>query len=413
VRLAIHRPPGLVLTEHEFEVPLDHSRPDGTKLTLFAREVVGTERAGEALPWLLFLQGGPGFEAARPLSRRDPTWLEPALRRYRVLMLDQRGTGRSSPVGDMAGLTPREQADRLALFRADAIVRDAEVVRGALGIDRWTVLGQSFGGFCVVSYLSLAPDGLDAALVTGGLPPLERHVDDVYSATYRRVVDKNRAYYARYPEDRDRVRAIVERLDAGDVRLPTGERLSARRFRQLGMLLGTSTGAERLHYIVELPVDSPAFRHDVAAESPFARNPLYAVVHEACYASGCVTRWSAERVMPDEVRVDETMFTGEHVFPWMFDEIPALRPLRDAAGLLAERDWPALYDPETLRHNQVPAAALVYAEDMYVERTFSEETAAHIRGLRAWVTNEYEHDGLRADGERVLGRLLDFLDGTA
>jgi hypothetical protein len=50
---------------------------------------------------------------------------------------------------------------------------------------------------------------------------------------------------------------------------------------------------------------------------------------------------------------------------------------------------------------------------MYVPREFSEETAASIRGLRPWVTNEYEHDGLRANGQRVLGRLLDLVQGRA
>jgi hypothetical protein len=39
------------------------------------------------------------------------------------------------------------------------------------------------------------------------------------------------------------------------------------------------------------------------------------------------------------------------------------------------------------------------------------ETAASIRRLRPWVTNEYEHNGLRADGERVLGRLIDLVKG--
>jgi hypothetical protein len=48
---------------------------------------------------------------------------------------------------------------------------------------------------------------------------------------------------------------------------------------------------------------------------------------------------------------------------------------------------------------------------MYVERTLSEETARDIRGIKLWVTNEYEHNGLRADGEKVLGRLLDMLHG--
>ena len=48
---------------------------------------------------------------------------------------------------------------------------------------------------------------------------------------------------------------------------------------------------------------------------------------------------------------------------------------------------------------------------MYVEREFSLETAAAIRGLRPWVTNEYEHNGLRSDGPRVLGRLIDLVHG--
>ncbi len=97
----------------------------------------------------------------------------------------------------------------------------------------------------------------------------------------------------------------------------------------------------------------------------------------------------------------------------MFEDFAALAPLREAADLLAEREWPLLYDPEQLRRNEVPAAAAVYANDMYVERAFSERTAADIRGLRPWVTSEYEHDGLRADGERILGRLIDLARGRA
>jgi pimeloyl-ACP methyl ester carboxylesterase len=413
MRLATYRSPGLVLTEHEFEVPLDHARPDGTRLTIFAREAVAIDREADELPWLVFLQGGPGFESPRPLGRRDPSWLERALADHRVLLLDQRGTGRSSPVADLAKMAPDAQADYLAHFRADAIVRDAELIRRELGIERWSVLGQSFGGFCVVTYLSLAPDGLAAAFITGGLPPLERPTDDVYRATYRRVLEKNGAYYARYPGDRDRVREILERLDEEDVRLPSGDRLTPRRFRQLGRELGVSVGFEKLHYLVELPFGSRAFLHDVDASFPFARNPLYAVIHEASYAPACATQWSAERVQPEEFADDPTLLTGEHVYPWMLEEYGALRPLAEAARILAEHEWPQLYDAAQLRANEVPAAAAIYAEDMYVERAYSEETAATIRGLRPWVTNEYEHDGLRADGARVLGRLLDLLEGRA
>jgi pimeloyl-ACP methyl ester carboxylesterase len=402
--------PGLVLTEHEFDVPLDHESPTGERITVFAREVA--DPGGRDRPFLVFFQGGPGFEGARPTRHpSSPGWLDRALTEFRVLMLDQRGTGRSSPVGSLPGMTPQQQAERLTRFRADSIVRDAEHIRRELGVDRWSVLGQSFGGLCVMSYLSLAPEGLREAFVTGGLPPLGPRVDDVYRATYDRVRERCRRYYDRYPEDRNRVRAIVARLDDEDVRLPSGDRLTARRFRRLGALLGMSDGAEQLHYIVELPFGSPAFVHDVESAETFARNPIYAVLHEACWADGGSTRWSAERVLPTRYEDQPDLLTGEHIYPWMFEELGGLAPLREAADLLAEHEWPRLYDPDRLTANDVPAAAVIYAEDMYVERRFSEETAEHVRGLRPWVTNEYEHNGLRADGDRILGRLIDLARG--
>jgi pimeloyl-ACP methyl ester carboxylesterase len=413
MRVASHRAPHLVFVEHEFELPLDHENRRGDKLTVFAREVVKAGRENDDLPWLVFFQGGPGSESPRLLKLVSETWWDRALKDYRLLLLDQRGTGRSTPVGDLPGMTPAEQAEYLQHFRADSIVRDAELIRRELGVERWSVLGQSFGGFCVVNYLSQAPEGLAEAFITGGLPPLDRHPDDVYRATYRRMLERNRRYYERYPQDRGRVQAILERLESEDVRLPSGDRLTTGRFRQLGSLLGMSDGNERLHYLVELPVESPMFLHDVEATHTFARNPLYAVIHEACYANGAATRWSGERVFPPEFRDDPTLLTGEHIFSWMLEDYGALQPLTEAAEILAEHEWPALYDTARLAENTVPAAAAIYAEDPYVERDFSEQTAVGIRGLRPWLTNEFDHDGLRANGELVLGRLLDLVQGRA
>ncbi|WP_028059952.1 alpha/beta fold hydrolase [Candidatus Solirubrobacter pratensis] len=406
------RIPGLVLTEHELEVPLDHSKPDGERITVFAREVA--EPDGLDKPFLLYLEGGPGFQAPRPTRHpSSPAWLDRALQDFRVLMLDQRGTGRSTPVGSLDGMTAEQQAAYLTHFRADSIVRDCELLREALGVDRWSVLGQSFGGFCATSYLSIAPEGLREALITGGLPPLGRPVDEIYGATFARMLERNRRYYERYPDDRERVRSLVARLDAEDFRLPSGDRLTSRRLRTLGNALGMSDGFEKLHYILELPPDSPAFRHDVEPGMGFARNPIYAIIHEVCYADGGATRWSAARVLPAEYAETPELLTGEHVFPWLFEDYSALAPLRDAAELLAAHEWPRLHDPSVLAANEVPAAAAIYAEDLYVERSFSEETAAAIRGLRPWLTSEYEHNGIRADGARVLGRLLDLARGRA
>jgi pimeloyl-ACP methyl ester carboxylesterase len=404
---------GLVLIEHEFEAPLDHDRPEGERIVVFAREVADPD--GRDRPFLVFLQGGPGFEADRPTRHPSaPGWLDRALRDFRVLLLDQRGTGRSTPFGgDVAGRPAGEIAAYLTHFRADAIVRDAEHIRRELGVERWSILGQSFGGFCATTYLSFAPQGLREALITGGVPPVGRPVDDVYRATYARMLERNRRHYDRYPEDRQRVRALIARLDDDPVVLPSGDRLTARRLRELGGMLGMSDGSERLHYLLELDPGSPAFANDVEAELSFARNPLYAIVHEACYADGGATRWSAERVMPDAFGEDTTLLTGEHVYPWMFEDYGALAPLREAAEILAAHEWPRLYDADRLAANDVPVAAAIYAEDPYVERAFSEETAALVRGSRPWVTSEYDHNGLRADGERILGRLLDLARGRA
>ena len=131
-------------------------------------------------------------------------------------------------------MTPEEQAEYLTHFRADSIVRDAESIRQELGVERWSVLGQSFGGFCALTYLSLAPEGLARRSSPAACLRSTAPVDDVYRTTYERARARNAAYYERYPEDRDRVREIAERLEAEDVRLPTGDRLTVRRFRQLG-----------------------------------------------------------------------------------------------------------------------------------------------------------------------------------
>jgi len=423
-----HRLPGLVLTDHDFSVPLDHDRPGGEQITIFAREAVAPGREDDDLPWLVFLQGGPGYESPRPNGKTG--WLKRALAEYRVLLLDQRGTGRSTPVlpQTLARFpTPQAQADYLKHFRADAIVRDAELIRRELVGEnrRWSALGQSYGGFCLVHYLSAAPDGLKEAIFTGGLPPLDRPADDVYRATYRRVIEKNQRYYARYPDDERRAREMVDYLAAHEVRLPGGGRLSPRWFQQLGIAFGASDGFEKVHYLLEGAFVrgaagwelSYAFLRGFENALAFQTNPIYAVLHESIYCQEEPSNWSAERLRAEypefELAQDRPVFfTGEMVYPWMFDEYPYLRPLKDAAEILAAYDgWSRLYDVDTLRANSVPCAAAVYYNDMYVERAFSEETAREIAGIKLWVTNEYEHNGLRSYGEKVLGRLLDMLHG--
>lgn len=425
-----HRIPGLVLIDHEFTAPLDYAEPDGETITVFAREVVAPAKENENLPWLVFLQGGPGYAAPRPEDRSG--WLKRALQDYRVLLLDQRGTGRSTPVlpQTLARFhSAQAQADYLTHFRADSIVRDAELIRKQLlGEDQpWSVLGQSYGGFCTLTYLSQAPEGLREAYLTGGIPPITDSVDDVYRATYPRVIQKNREYYQRYSDDVELVREIVAYLESHDVLLSNGDRLSPQMFRQLGLAFGASNGFEQVHYLLETAfVDgaegkeiSYSFLRGFENSLAFDTNPIFAILHEVIYCQGTASNWSAQRVLtefPDfEISPDQPVyFTGEMIYPWMFEEIGALQPLREAAEILAAHDdWPPLYDLAVLQQNQVPVAAAVYFNDMYVERNLSEKTASLINGINLWITSEHEHSALRQHGEVIFGRLYDLLHGEA
>ena len=411
---------GLAMSDHVFAVPLDHADPHGPTIDVFAREVVAPDKADEGLPWLLFLQGGPGGKGPRPKGTED--WLRHAVRTHRVLLLDQRGTGRSTPVTarTVRGMPPAALASYLRLFRADSIVADAELIRARLlGDERWETLGQSYGGFITLTYLSRAAQGLRACYVTGGLPGLAATADDVYARTYPRVAAKNAEYYRRYPADVPAVRAIADHLDSSDVRLPDGDRLTTRRLRLLGTAFGMSDGFEQVHWLLEDAWHggelSDGFRYQVMTATGFVDTPIFAIQEFTYGRGGGATRWAAERALAEHPRfapdADPLLFTGEMMYPWMFDEIAALRPFAAAAELLAAADdWPALYQPARLTANEVPVVAAVYFDDMYVDADLQLRTAREVGNTRVWVTNEFEHDGLRASG-RVLERLMDMAAG--
>jgi pimeloyl-ACP methyl ester carboxylesterase len=398
--------PGLSWTDHTFQVPLDHDDPASPRIEVFARELVAGCQPRPDLPMLLFLQGGPGMRADRPTS--TSAWLAKALGSYRVLLLDQRGTGRSTPATrqSLAGFPDaRAQADHLRHFRADAIVRDAELFRRELlGDEPWSVLGQSYGGFCATTYLSFAPQGLREVMITGGLPALTAHADDVYRAAYPRILAHNERYFSRYQKDKIQIERVLDQLRTGTYPL------SPQRFRMVGTMLGHSRRFDELHFLLEEAFIgdelSDTFLRGVDAVVSQAVHPLYAVMHESIYCQQSASNWSAHRILGEfEEFAEESILFGELVFPWMFDEDPALRPLKACAELLAARDdWPRLYDVDQLARNEVPVAAAVYFDDLYVDRGHSLQTAGVIRGLRPWVTNEFVHNGLGAD-ERVFTRL--------
>jgi proline iminopeptidase len=98
---------------------------------------------------VVFLHGGPGAGSS-PSHRRffDPT-------HYRIVILDQRGAGRSIPLGEI-----RENT-------TDLLVADLERLRTRLGIARWTVFGGSWGSTLALAYAQSHPDRVLALILRG------------------------------------------------------------------------------------------------------------------------------------------------------------------------------------------------------------------------------------------------------
>ncbi|MBC6494882.1 alpha/beta fold hydrolase [Microbacterium sp. 4-7] len=407
----IHRLFDLTIEEHTLTVPLVWGDAADTRtIDIFARVV--TREGGERLPFLVYLQGGPGHEAPRPFhASSSPAWLDEALAHYRVVMLDQRGTGLSTPVGDGDLARGSEAvAEYLTHLRADSIVRDCEAMREHLSAETWSVLGQSFGGFTTLAYLSTDADSLADVFITGGLSTVDRHPDEVYALCYDKMRAASEQYYRRFPQHRDVMRGLVDRAAAGDIMLPDGEVVSPSRLRSVGSALGTNEGWQTLWSLLERDAASNAFRHELMHALPYSgRNPLYFVFHESSYASGHATRWSAERTEPQDFRDDVTLFTGEHIRRDWTETVPAFRPWRDVTLALAEFEWPRIYDEVAIATSGATGAAAVYVNDVYVPLEYSLETARLLPGVKLWVTSEHEHNGLRSGP--VLTHLIDLAQG--
>lgn len=405
----MYRQLGLDFKEHVITVPWDYDNP-GATFELYAREIIPP--GGEDYPVIVYNQGGPGFPAPRPVTKSGV--IAAGLDRFRWILMDQRGTGRSNRLDADTDLPP------LHLLRQDQIVRDAERLREHLGLDSWSLFGQSFGGFCITAYLSQFPESIDYAFLTGGLPSLEKSVDDVYRSTFTKLRTRHERFYQQFPWAKQRVEEILHYLDNSDEHLPTGERLSSLRFRTIGIELGRGTGFNSLAYLLEDPFHTVGgekrlrsdFLGDVGQRVSFQNGPLYAVMHESIYGGiGKLgpTNWAAHRIREEfpEFAEEGTYLTGEHIFPWQFDEDPALRPLKDAAEELAQHDWQSSpYDVDNLGKARAKAAAAVYLDDIFVPFEESMATAQAYRDLRPMVTNRYQHNGIAEDGEKIFKELF-------
>jgi len=443
---------------------------------------------------ILYLQGGPGFGAPTPVvslsMTKDSSWGAKALELYdRIVLMDQRGTGRSSAITKQTlerrfpdlFLLDEEAArqslenlqtsqaekvsrvkkavedatDFLSHFRSDNIVQDAEEIRDALifptmddeGEDPkpWGCsLGQSFGGFCQMSYLSLVENPPKVCLFTGGIAPMLTPLYDTYSSLWERVKERSLFYYDMYPSDVALVKKIVKRLLDEPATLPSGGTLTARRFLQLGLALGGSPSSfAALHDLftsafIDADAEnlefSRAFLKQIDSHQSFDDAPFYFWLHESIYANGpehSPTNWAAHRAYEDRIKspsefdyrltsaIDSddrpVLFFGEMVFPWMYEDFAELQGVGLASvaeTLASKKDWGPLFHGERMRKvlddGRTKAAAAVYHGDMYVDFDCSMKVAGRggpLEKCKVWVTNDCQHSGLRDDGATIFAKL--------
>ncbi|CCG81276.1 Proline iminopeptidase [Taphrina deformans PYCC 5710] len=434
-----YRLPGISLIDRHFKCPVDYDQPDGTQISVFLRQcsrAANSDEDSRRAPRLLYLQGGPGFECSATVPSNSGMIKTLLDKGYVILFLDQRGTGMSSPIDSETILLQGNldaQVSYCKHFRADSIVKDCELIRQQLGIKSLTLLGQSFGGFCILTYLSLYPESLDAVIITGGMAPIcHDHPDSVYYRLTKKLIRWNENYYERYPKDVSRIRTIVTYLDqyqdprtGGSLKTPNGGALTSRRFRQLGIELGMHGGIDRIHNIItrlSSDLDQHGFitfkaREMVENALHYDGNPIYAILHEAIYCQNSKSsNWSSQRVLATYPEFDSGVgsdkpiyFYGENIFPWMFEDYAQLRPLKALADKLAQESWGPLYDLERLGNNTVPIAASCYIMDMYVEIDLAIESLQAVACTKDLVTNRWLHNALRHAPEEVLGYLLNLL----
>lgn len=174
------------------DVPEDHQKPDGRKISVYVVIVSSLMRPPSPDP-VFFLAGGPG-EAATNEAGFDATQLPQLRQNHDFVFVDQRGTGKSNPLQcDFFGEDPqsylgslfpiekvrecreklKDKAD-LTKYTTMDYVQDLEDVRHALGYNQINLIGGSYGTRVAFVYLRMYPAAIRSAVLAGVAPPTQR-----------------------------------------------------------------------------------------------------------------------------------------------------------------------------------------------------------------------------------------------
>jgi pimeloyl-ACP methyl ester carboxylesterase len=222
----------------KLEVPLDPAAPNGESIEIFVARVAALSAEPRSDP-LLLIAGGPGQSTVDFYLQLRGAF-EQARRERDVILVDQRGTGRSAE-----GFAC-EAPDDLSLDTADSevlarvidaciadlthdprfyttsvAVRDLDAVRTALGVETWNVYGVSYGTRVAQHYLRQYPEHVRSVVLDGVVPPplalgpdVAREAQRALEQIFARCADDLRcgARFAALPQ---LFAEVLSRLDAG------------------------------------------------------------------------------------------------------------------------------------------------------------------------------------------------------
>jgi len=219
-----------------YSLPLNYNKPDGEKVDVFAAVLKARSSKGTNDPFVI-LSGGPGQAASEILGIVDATFRR--LRNTRdVVIIDQRGTGRSHPIQcDIpaeaetleeysAGVLACKNAQTLDVreFHFENVIRDMEEIRKSLGYEKLNLWGVSWGTRTASQYLRRYPDNVRSIIVDGVLPPQVSLPLTVAQSSDRaknklfELCDNDPACKKRFPDLESQLNGLLEKAKTGELR---------------------------------------------------------------------------------------------------------------------------------------------------------------------------------------------------
>ena len=230
---------------------------DSFRLKVSGLHEIHVEQAGnpDGKP-VVFFHGGPGAGLS-PLHRR---FFDPAA--YRVVLFDQRGSGRSTPLGELDENTTWD------------LVADAERIRERLGIEKWLVFGGSWGSTLGLAYAESHPDRCTGLVLRGIFLSRSSEVLWTFGGGAQRVFPDGWAEFLSILDEGEKADVLGSyhrRLSSPDPAVRRQAALAWNRWEELGS-----------HLVAEL---GPVAEEDVAAEVALARIEAHYFVNGAFLSS--------------------------------------------------------------------------------------------------------------------------------